>query len=93
MIAEPHCGDRGMGKEALLAMMFYGMTQLGLTSITAKIGYSNVSSQALYAKLGFEEVFRSEVFKEITLELKLTDTSRQSLQDSCTNLAVTNTAS
>ena len=46
-----------MGKEALLAMMFYGMTQLGLTSITAKIGYSNVSSQALYAKLGFEEVF------------------------------------
>ena len=86
MIAMPHCQD--MGKEALLTMMFYGMTELGLTSVTAKIGYSNASSQALSAKLGFKEVSRSEVLKGKTLELKLRDTARQSLQDSCTHLTI-----
>ena len=39
------------------------MTELGLTSITAKIGYNNVSSQALFAKLGFKEVIDFEQFE------------------------------
>ena len=36
MIVEPHCRDRGMDKEALLTIIFYGIKELGLTSITTK---------------------------------------------------------
>lgn len=37
----------------------------------AKIGFSNTGSLALFQKLGYLEVGRSEVFREVTLELHI----------------------
>jgi hypothetical protein len=40
-----------------------------VTRFRAKIGEANAASQALFKRLGYVEVGRSEVFKEVTLEL------------------------
>ena len=37
----------------------------------AKIGFANAASLALFQKLGYSEIGRSEVFKEATLELRI----------------------
>ena len=41
----------------------------GITKFRAKIGETNTPSLQLMKKLGYEEVSRSSVFKEVTLEL------------------------
>lgn len=41
----------------------------GVTKFRAKIGETNAPSIQLMTKLGFEEVSRSSIFKEVTLEL------------------------
>lgn len=43
--------------------------QQGVTRFVAKIGFANEASQALFAKLGYKAVKRSEVFKEVDMEL------------------------
>lgn len=43
----------------------------GVSRFRAKIGFANAGSLALFRKLGFAEVGRSEVFKEATLELHI----------------------
>ncbi|KAH3863476.1 N-acetyltransferase 9-like protein isoform X3 [Dreissena polymorpha] len=73
MIAEPLARGRGFGKEALLCMMIFGFEELSIRRYTAKIGYSNETSLKMFSKLGFTEVSRSEVFKEVTLELRVMD--------------------
>ncbi|XP_046584687.1 N-acetyltransferase 9-like protein [Haliotis rubra] len=80
MIAESSARGRGLGKEALLSMMRYGVEVLGLTKITAKIGYSNSPSLAMFNKLGFIEVSRSDIFKEVTLELVVDDKAKGVMQ-------------
>ena len=76
MIAEPGSRGKGLGKEAVTAMMAYGSTSLGITTFVAKIGDANAPSLGLFASLGFQEVSRSDVFKEATLELRV-DQERQ----------------
>ncbi|XP_067671120.1 N-acetyltransferase 9-like protein isoform X1 [Haliotis asinina] len=80
MVAESSARGRGLGKEALLSMMRYGVAVLGLTKITAKIGYSNSPSLAMFNKLGFIEVSRSDMFKEVTLELMVDDKAKGVIQ-------------
>lgn len=72
MVAEESCRGKGLGSEAIYLMIKYGVDNLGLKKITAKIGMKNSKSLHLFGKLGFKEVSRSEVFNEVTLELPVT---------------------
>lgn len=71
MIAEPGCRGRGCGTEAVLMMLSYGATKLGLTTFEAKIGQENEPSIRLFRKLHFEQVAASSVFQEVTLRLRM----------------------
>ena len=72
MIAEPEARRKGLGREALLLMIDYARTTLDMTKFVAKISFSNSPSLALFQRLGFKETSRSEVFKEVTLEVAST---------------------
>ncbi|PRW57327.1 N-acetyltransferase 9 [Chlorella sorokiniana] len=69
MVAEPRSRRKGIAEEALTLFMAYCSSHLGVTKFRAKIGESNAPSIQLMNKLGFEEVSRSSIFKEATLEL------------------------
>lgn len=73
MIAEPDARKRGFGKEALLLMLKYGQSELGVQEYVSKIGYENVASQKLFEKLQFEEQSRSDVFQEIAFKRTVND--------------------
>ena len=73
MIAERGARRRGAAREALEVFMAYGAVELGTTTFTAKIGYENVASNALFRGLGYEEKSRSDVFEETTYELRARD--------------------
>ncbi|XP_038064266.1 N-acetyltransferase 9-like protein isoform X1 [Patiria miniata] len=73
MIAEPSCRRKGIGQEALLLMMQYGVTKLQVSRFVAKIGLQNQPSLSLFKKLGFEEESVSEVFNEVTLQFQVTE--------------------
>ncbi|XP_044103417.1 N-acetyltransferase 9 isoform X2 [Neovison vison] len=77
MIAEPSCRRRGFGTEAVLMMMSYGVTKLGLTKFEAKIGQGNEPSIRMFQKLHFEQVAVSSVFQEVTLRLTVNEHERQ----------------
>ncbi|CAH3037067.1 unnamed protein product [Porites lobata] len=86
MIAEPSCRRNGFGKEALLTMMHYGNTTLGIQKYEAKIGCSNDASLRLFNKIGFTEVSVSEVFKEVTLEMNVTEAVQQHLAQATSHI-------
>jgi RimJ/RimL family protein N-acetyltransferase len=71
MVARTLSRRKGIAREALRAMMAYAVEALGARTFRAKIGFANEASRSLFARLGFEEVSRSEVFREATLELAL----------------------
>ena len=71
MIAEEHSRGRGLGKEALLLMMRYGIEEIQIQKYRASIGCSNETSINMFKKLGFQEISKSEVFKEVTFELEI----------------------
>ncbi|CAL1530845.1 unnamed protein product [Lymnaea stagnalis] len=73
MIAEPSARGRGLGKEALCTLMKFAQETLHTTTFTSKIGFENNASIHLFQILGFQEVSRSDVFKEITLTLDASD--------------------
>ncbi|CAH1794231.1 unnamed protein product [Owenia fusiformis] len=73
MIAEKRYRKKGLGKEALLAMMKYGIDELNVSVYTVKIGFDNNISLNMFTKLGFSEVSKSEVFKEVTLQLDINE--------------------
>lgn len=73
MIAEPDARGRGFGKEALLLMLKYGQSELGVQEFVSKIGYDNDNSQNLFKKLQFEEQSRSDVFQEIAFKRTVDD--------------------
>lgn len=51
----------------------------GVTKFRAKIGETNAPSIQLMTKLGFAEVSRSSIFKEVTLELPVQGAAAQRL--------------
>jgi len=70
MIAEASSRGKGLGREAARMMMAFAVSRLGVTRFVAKVGEANAPSLALFTRsLGFTEVSRSSVFKEVTLEL------------------------
>lgn len=71
MIAEPTCRGKGLGREATLIMMQYGLQNLGIKTCQAKIGMDNVISISMFKKMNFKEVSRSNVFQEVTLQLSM----------------------
>lgn len=68
MIAEAEARGKGFGREALLLMLKYGQSELGVQEFVSKIGFDNVTSQNLFTKLQFEEQSRSVVFQEIAFK-------------------------
>ncbi|XP_072982712.1 GCN5-related N-acetyltransferase 9 [Typha latifolia] len=75
MIAEPKSRGKGLGEESVLMMMVYAVETYGIQTFRVKIGESNTSSLKLFRKLGFLDSSYSEVFKEVTLELPVTELS------------------
>ncbi|XP_044736353.1 N-acetyltransferase 9-like protein [Chrysoperla carnea] len=73
MIAEPTARGKRRGMEAMCLMFYYGIEMLGVETFQAKIGLANEKSIKMFTKLGFTEVGRSEIFKEVTM-LRLVDT-------------------
>lgn len=88
MIAEPAARGKGFGKEALYCMMRYGLEELKVTHITAKIGYSNKPSINMFKKIGFKEISKSDIFQEITLELQLNESVKDQIKDSCDSFRI-----
>ncbi|KAI4340992.1 hypothetical protein MLD38_025774 [Melastoma candidum] len=79
MIAEPKSRGKGLGKESVLMMMAFAVKNFGMRSFCVKIGDSNTASLSLFRNLGFEDSSYSEVFKEVTLELEVTETKLKEL--------------
>ncbi|XP_052052878.1 alpha/beta-tubulin-N-acetyltransferase 9 isoform X2 [Apodemus sylvaticus] len=69
MIAEPSCRRQGLGTEASLLIMSYGVTKLGLTKFEAKIGQENEPSIRMFQKLHFKQ--------EVTLRLAVSEPERK----------------
>ncbi|RXH90086.1 hypothetical protein DVH24_032443 [Malus domestica] len=70
---------KGLGKESALMMMAFAIENLAIHIFRAKIGEQNGASLSLFRKLGFKEISRSEIFKEVTLELHVTKDKHEEL--------------
>lgn len=68
MVAAPAARRRGFATEALQLLMPACEAALGVRRWVARIKDDNEPSLALFARLGFVEVERSEVFCEVSLE-------------------------
>lgn len=79
MIAEPSSRGKGLATAALMIFMAYGVSQLAITKYRAKIGEQNMASLKLFSNLGYQEVSRSHVFHEVTLELPVEGSTKGAL--------------
>lgn len=68
MVAERWARGAGRGRQATAAMLRYGVHTLCLSRFEVKIGLANEASRRMFAGMGFAEVSRSEVFREVTME-------------------------
>ncbi|KAG8041077.1 hypothetical protein G9C98_002065 [Cotesia typhae] len=68
MIAEKYARGQKMGWEALILMLRYGIEALKINKYRAKIKIDNEKSIKMFNKLRFNEISRSVVFEEVTLE-------------------------
>ncbi|XP_015436986.1 PREDICTED: N-acetyltransferase 9-like protein [Dufourea novaeangliae] len=68
MIADIAYRNKKRGWEAMILMLLYGIDTLKVTTYTAKIKFSNEKSIKMFKKLKFEEIEKSQVFEEYTLE-------------------------
>ncbi|XP_011172332.1 N-acetyltransferase 9-like protein isoform X2 [Solenopsis invicta] len=68
MIADEASRGKKRGWESVVLMLLYGAETLNINKFWAKIKSDNAVSIKMFEKLGFREVERSEVFREITLE-------------------------
>lgn len=90
MIAEEKYRGQGCAKEALLLMMHFGVTKLGIRRFYAKINETNAASIALFKKLGFAEVNYVAAFKEYEFDL-MVHMSTQELNQTVEEGATTTT--
>jgi RimJ/RimL family protein N-acetyltransferase len=75
MIAESDCRHRGLGREALQLMIYYGVSQLKMNSFTAKISLKNQASLKLFKSLGFLAVGTSEYFQQVEMVLNVNESN------------------
>jgi len=74
MVAEPQSRRKGIAEEAVVQIMAYAAVHFRMKRYRAKIGEGNVASLRMFVdKLGYTEVGRCGVFKEVTLERKVDD--------------------
>ena len=71
MVAEKHYRGQGLGMEAMLLMLRYGVETLKIKCFEAKIKFDNGPSAKMFHKIGFQEVSRSDVFREVTLKCEV----------------------
>eukprot|EP01137_Pigoraptor_chileana_P018671 Opistho-2@78553 len=86
MIAEPTARGRGLGHDACVAMMNYGVTSLNVGRFTAKIGFDNERSLRMFQRMEFTQISASEVFRETTLERVVSPASQDELTQKATEL-------
>ncbi|KAH1099508.1 hypothetical protein AAZX31_13G012300 [Glycine max] len=79
MIAEPKSRRKGLAKESVLMMMTFAIEKLGINIFRVKIGESNGASLDLFQKLGFVQTSYSSIFKEVTLELQITQPKKEAM--------------
>lgn len=72
MIAEPQARGKHFGWEAMLLLLAYGQSQIGLTRFEVKIGIDNARSIGMFGRMQFVETSRSAVFEEVTMERQCT---------------------
>ncbi|XP_071509110.1 N-acetyltransferase 9-like protein [Diadema antillarum] len=89
MVAEQACRGKGIGKEAILIMMHYGVRFLKVKKYVAKIGEKNTVSLQLFKKLGFQETSVSKVFQEVTLELEVNPDVQRWLEEKTNHQNIT----
>jgi RimJ/RimL family protein N-acetyltransferase len=87
MVAEQKSRRKGIAKGALTLLMTYGLSRLKVTTFRAKIGEDNIPSQNLFKSLGYEQVSRSEVFKEVTYELRSSGGGAKAVWDTLSELS------
>ncbi|KAL8477926.1 hypothetical protein ACS0TY_030001 [Phlomoides rotata] len=86
MVAEPKSRGKGLAKESVLLMMAFAVKNFGIHIFRAKISETNEASISLFKKLGFKETSCSEIFKEITLELPVTESKSEELHQLIVNV-------
>ncbi|XP_073286214.1 GCN5-related N-acetyltransferase 9-like [Primulina huaijiensis] len=79
MIAESKSRGKELAKESVLLMMEFAVKNFGILIFRAKIGESNDASLNLFQKLEFKKTSYSEIFKEVTLELRITESQSKEL--------------
>ncbi|KAL9319540.1 hypothetical protein ACSQ67_011379 [Phaseolus vulgaris] len=79
MIAEQKSRRKGLGKESVLMMITFAIEKLGINIFRTKIGDSNGASLDLFQKLGFVQTSYSSTFKEVTLELQITQPKKEEI--------------
>ncbi|XP_027340237.1 N-acetyltransferase 9-like protein [Abrus precatorius] len=79
MIAELKSRRKGLGKESVLMMMAFAIEKFGINIFQVKIGESNEASLDLFRKLGFVQTSYSNIFKEVTLELQITQPKNEEI--------------
>ncbi|XP_022862122.1 N-acetyltransferase 9-like protein isoform X2 [Olea europaea var. sylvestris] len=89
MIAELKSRGKGLAQESVLMMMVFAVEKFGIHAFHAKIGESNKASLNLFHKMGFQKISYSEIFKEVTLELPITESTCEKLHQLIGNM-VTN---
>ncbi|XP_037948592.1 N-acetyltransferase 9-like protein [Teleopsis dalmanni] len=72
MIAESSSRGKGYGWEAMLLMLKYAQTNLNVQKFEVKVNIANTQSLNMFTKMHFNEVCRSAVFEEVTLECNIT---------------------
>lgn len=88
MIAEPSFRQKHRGKLAVTLLLLYGIDQLKVHLYRVKIKLDNDKSIRMFEKLGFEEVSRSEVFQEVTLEKSVNDDWSRLLKSLISNVMI-----
>lgn len=73
MIADQGSLGKRYGWESMLLMLKYGLEEIKVNKFVAKIGQDNLKSINMFQKMKFDEVGRSEVFKEITFERQISE--------------------
>ncbi|KAK7401222.1 hypothetical protein VNO78_12545 [Psophocarpus tetragonolobus] len=79
MIAEPKSRRKGLAKESVMMMMTFAIDKLGINIFQVKIGESNGASLDLFKNLGFVQTSYSSIFKEVTLELQITQAKKEEM--------------
>lgn len=90
MIAEKNMRGRGLGQEAIVAIMYYAYKNIGVQKFVAKISSQNRNSISLFIKLGYIQTSMPNIFDEITMEFGNDDEQWEQLEKNYLNCTIFN---